>query len=146
MGGINAASTGGALLIPFVWLLTRRRGPLRTRLLAWWVLAAALATLWWTIALALQTRYGLRFTSYTESTTATTSSASLTETLRGTSYWLGYLVREDAWLPGALDLIRSPLARAIGNFFRGLNKPLFPTRLFTSEPEAMAWLRSFLPC
>jgi hypothetical protein len=40
-------------------------------------------------------------------------------------------------------LVRSPLTRAIGNFFLGLNKPLFPTRLFTSESEALAWLRGF---
>jgi len=41
-------------------------------------------------------------------------------------------------------LIRSPLTKAIGNFFMGLNKPLFPTRLFTSEAEALAWLRGFV--
>jgi len=41
-------------------------------------------------------------------------------------------------------LIRSPLTKAIGNFFMGLNKPLFPTRLFTSESEAIGWLSSFL--
>jgi hypothetical protein len=33
----------------------------------------------------------------------------------------------------------------LGNFYLGLNKPLVPTRLFTSEEEAQAWLRSFLP-
>ena len=42
-------------------------------------------------------------------------------------------------------LVRSPLSRAIGNFFMGLNKPLFPTRLFTSEEEALAWLKSSAP-
>lgn len=41
-------------------------------------------------------------------------------------------------------LIGSPLTRAIGNFFMGLNKPLIPTRLFTSEVEALAWLKGFL--
>ena len=41
-------------------------------------------------------------------------------------------------------VIRSPLTRAIGNFFMGLNKPLFPTRLFTSESEALVWLREFV--
>lgn len=41
-------------------------------------------------------------------------------------------------------IVSSPLARAIGNFFMGLNKPLFPTRLFTSEAEALAWLKTFL--
>src|SRR5690349_4358430 len=34
-------------------------------------------------------------------------------------------------------LINSPVARAIGNFFMGLNKPILPTRLFTSEAEAL---------
>jgi hypothetical protein len=42
-------------------------------------------------------------------------------------------------------LVKSPLAKAIGNFFMGLNKSLIPARLFTSEAEALAWLRSFLP-
>jgi hypothetical protein len=41
-------------------------------------------------------------------------------------------------------LVASPLTRAIGNFFLGLNKPLFPTRLFTSEADAIAWLASFV--
>jgi hypothetical protein len=41
-------------------------------------------------------------------------------------------------------VIASPLSRAIGNFFMGLNKPLIPTRLFTSEAEALAWLKGFL--
>jgi hypothetical protein len=41
-------------------------------------------------------------------------------------------------------LIGSPLTRAIGNFFMGLNKPLIPTRLFTSETEALAWLKGFV--
>jgi hypothetical protein len=41
-------------------------------------------------------------------------------------------------------LVVSPIARAIGNFFMGLNKPLVPTRLFTAEPEAVAWLRGFV--
>lgn len=42
-------------------------------------------------------------------------------------------------------LVHSPLSRVLGNFFMGMNKALTPTRLFTSEPEALAWLRGFLP-
>ena len=38
-------------------------------------------------------------------------------------------------------IIESPLSKAIGNFFMGLNKPIIPTRLFTSEEEAIAWLK-----
>ena len=41
-------------------------------------------------------------------------------------------------------IIESPLSRAIGNFFMGLNKPLIPTRLFTSEAEALAWLKGLV--
>jgi hypothetical protein len=41
-------------------------------------------------------------------------------------------------------LIGSPLSRAIGNMFMGLNKPAYPLRLFSSEAEAVAWLAGFL--
>ncbi len=41
-------------------------------------------------------------------------------------------------------LIDSPVARVIGNFFLGLNKSSIPTRLFSSETEAIDWLRSYL--
>jgi hypothetical protein len=41
-------------------------------------------------------------------------------------------------------LVVSPVARALGNFFMGLNKPLVPTRLFTSEPETLVWLSGFM--
>jgi hypothetical protein len=40
--------------------------------------------------------------------------------------------------------IQSPLSQVIGNFFMGYNKPLFPTKLFTSEGEAIDWLRGFM--
>ena len=38
-------------------------------------------------------------------------------------------------------IIASPLTRAIGNFFMGLNKPRIPIRLFTSEVDAAAWAK-----
>ena len=41
-------------------------------------------------------------------------------------------------------LIDSPLSRIIGNFFMGLNKPSVPAKLFTSEEEAVSWLKQFL--
>jgi hypothetical protein len=42
-------------------------------------------------------------------------------------------------------VVTSPLGRAIGNFFMGLNKSQIPTALFTSEATALAWLQQFLP-
>lgn len=41
-------------------------------------------------------------------------------------------------------LVASPLSRLIGNFFIGLNKTKFPTKLFSNEAEAMDWLKNFL--
>ena len=41
-------------------------------------------------------------------------------------------------------LISSPLSRVIGNFYMGLNKPITPTKLFTSEAEAIEWLKGYL--
>lgn len=40
-------------------------------------------------------------------------------------------------------IIGSPISRIIGNFYMGLNKPKTPTRLFTIEAKAIAWLTGF---
>lgn len=37
----------------------------------------------------------------------------------------------------------STISRVIANFFLGLNKPACPTRLFTDEAKALAWLAEF---
>lgn len=41
-------------------------------------------------------------------------------------------------------LVGSAFSRFLGGFFIGLNRPSYPIRLFTSEPEAIAWLRKFV--
>lgn len=41
-------------------------------------------------------------------------------------------------------LTGSPLSRVVANFFLGLNKPLYPTRLFTKESEALEWLKGYV--
>jgi len=46
---------------------------------------------------------------------------------------------------GALALlIDSPVSKVLVNFFIRLNKPLFPTKLFISEGEAIKWLTVFI--
>lgn len=47
-------------------------------------------------------------------------------------------------MTAAALIVASPLARAIGTFFTGLNKTGVPTKLFADEATAMAWLRGFL--
>ena len=46
---------------------------------------------------------------------------------------------------GVALIVGSAVSRVIGNFFIGLNKPPYPTRLFTDEAEAIAWLQKLLP-
>lgn len=40
-------------------------------------------------------------------------------------------------------VVSSPLSRVVGSFFLGLNRPRMPTRLFTSESEAISWLGKY---
>lgn len=38
-------------------------------------------------------------------------------------------------------IVTSPISKIIGNFFLGANKPLRPTRLFTSVEDGLNWLK-----
>ena len=40
-------------------------------------------------------------------------------------------------------LVPTPFSKMIGNFFMGLNKPYFPTKLFNGKEDAINWLHSF---
>jgi arabinofuranan 3-O-arabinosyltransferase len=51
-----------------------------------------LATWWWAVPLVLLSKYGVSIVPYTESAAVTTSVTSLSDTLRGTEDWVGYLV------------------------------------------------------
>lgn len=44
--------------------------------------------------------------------------------------------------PAMAFVATSPVARVIGNFFIGLNKPTIPTLLFDREEQAVQWLLS----
>lgn len=54
-----------------------------------------------------------------------------------------YYVRPEAarQLAGLAMLIDSQIGRILGNFFMTVNKPPFPLRLFTSEADALIWLK-----
>lgn len=40
-------------------------------------------------------------------------------------------------------LVSSPISQLIGAFFSRIQKPRFPVRLFTSESDALDWLKGF---
>ena len=56
--------------------------------------------------------------------------------------------REKGYSLGTLSacaiLVGSPVSKLVGSFYVGINKPPFPTRLFTSREQALEWLRNYL--
>jgi len=53
--------------------------------------------------------------------------------------------KEAAKVASAVALIvGTPVSRVLGNFYLGLSNPHLPTRLFSSEGEALEWLRGYI--
>jgi hypothetical protein len=50
----------------------------------------------------------------------------------------------DGFLAFALVVDASPLGRMMGNVYFLVARPGIPSRLFSDEPEAVAWLKGFL--
>ena len=39
-------------------------------------------------------------------------------------------------------VVKSPIHSVMGNFFLGINKPSYPLKLFSSEEQALNWLKT----
>ena len=44
----------------------------------------------------------------------------------------------------AAIIVGSPVTKVLANFYLGLSKPRLPSRLFSSEDEALVWLKGYL--
>ena len=56
-----------------------------------------------------------------------------------------YAGEEAAKVASAVAIIvGTPVSRVLGNFYLGLSNPHLPSRLFTSEEEALEWLKGYL--
>jgi hypothetical protein len=56
-----------------------------------------------------------------------------------------YSGEEAAACAGAAALIvGTPVSKVLANFYLGLSNPKLPSRLFTSEDEALVWLKGYL--
>lgn len=44
----------------------------------------------------------------------------------------------------AAIIIGTPVSKVLGNFYLGLSNPRLPSRLFSSEDEALEWLKGYL--
>ena len=110
IGGVNAVATGAALILPTMWFLTRRRDR-RTLLagVAWLGLVMAVS-LWWFLPLLQLGRYSPPFLDWIESASVTTGTASVFESFRGTSPWLGFLAGAagPSW-PAGWQFVTMPL-------------------------------------
>ena len=82
VGAVNAAATLLVLLLPALYLATRKRGPRRRHLAGWWALSVGLASLWWFVALLLLGRYSPPFLDWIESAAVTTSPDSVANAAR----------------------------------------------------------------
>ncbi|MEV4171784.1 alpha-(1-_3)-arabinofuranosyltransferase family protein [Nonomuraea sp. NPDC049709] len=135
-GGVNAVAEAAVLVVPLLYLLTRRSGAGKRRLIAWWLPLIALASLWWAAPLLTLGGYIFSFLPFIETASATTGVTSLVNALRGTSSWLSFLtVDGQTWLPDAHQQATVPwlvvvtaAVSALG--FAGLTLRRMPERPF----------------
>jgi arabinofuranan 3-O-arabinosyltransferase len=111
VGGMNGALVITVLLVPGLWLLTRRWSARHVRLVLWWFAAVVAAVVWWFLPLVLLGEYSLPFVDYVESAANTTAPTSLFQVLRGTSQWVAYVVQGNGapWWPSGFALVDNPV-------------------------------------
>jgi arabinofuranan 3-O-arabinosyltransferase len=107
-GGVNAIAVAAVLPLGVIWLLTRAGGPRKWRLLGWWTLFTALATLWWSLPLLVMGRYSAPFLDYIENATVTTIPTGMSRTFLGTSDWVAYFAGID--YTAGQELVTTPTA------------------------------------
>lgn len=112
MGGVNAAVTIVALVVPALYLVTREPGWRRWSLIAWWIPSVLLATAWWLITLFFQSAYGFNFLPYIEQAANTTQTMSATALLHGSGNWTAYLNFGAPWLSAGWAVVSGPLVIA----------------------------------
>ena len=133
IGGVNVAATLAVLPAPLLYLLTRKSRP--RGLLSWWLVAVALANFLWVVPLILQGHYGLNFLPFEETSKTTTSTASASEALLGTSGWLNFYHLGATAIPAGWTLVSVPSAIAgsvliAGIGLSGLALRRIPERFF----------------
>jgi arabinofuranan 3-O-arabinosyltransferase len=106
VGGVNAVATLSVLPLGVVWLATRRSGPRRRAMLAWWTGLTALATCWWVVPLLMLGRYSPPFLDYIENAPVTTSTTDVLNSFVGTSDWVAFVSPD--WRAGHL-LVSTPV-------------------------------------
>jgi arabinofuranan 3-O-arabinosyltransferase len=131
-GGINGTATLAVLVVPAIFLITRRS----VRLMAWWAAAVAIATAWWSVPLILLGKYAYSWLTYTEKAGTTTSTTGLLNVFRGTERWVDVLFVDGLpWWPlghafaaETLPVLATGVVAALG--LAGLVRRGLPERTF----------------
>ena len=53
-------------------------------------------------------------------------------------------VKDNGSVNAVALIVKTPVSRVLGSFFLRFNRPENPLKLFTSESEALKWLRGYL--
>lgn len=111
LGGVNAVASGAALVPPAMWFATRRPTWQTLRWAAVWVGAVVAGILWWLGPLVVLGRYSPPFLDWIEGISVTSGVASVFESVRGTSAWLGFLLTRNGptWPGGFVFVSERPL-------------------------------------
>ena len=110
-GVVNGTATLAPLPLVLVFIVWGcRRGLARWRLLGWFGFFGVLVSIWWASALLLLQSYSPPFFDYVEDAAATTRTSGFDSSLRGLSYWVGYLTTgpRPTW-PAAWSLTYQPV-------------------------------------
>jgi arabinofuranan 3-O-arabinosyltransferase len=91
VGGVNAVATGASLVLPALWLMTRRPDRSTVKIAVGWLGCVVAVSFWWLVPLVLLGRYSPPFLDWIENAAVTTAGASVFESFRGTSHWLNFL-------------------------------------------------------
>ncbi|WP_020388841.1 alpha-(1-_3)-arabinofuranosyltransferase [Kribbella catacumbae] len=111
VGGVNAVATGATLVLPALWLITRRLDKSTLKVAVGWFGCVVAVSFWWLVPLAMLGRYSPPFLDWIENAAVTTSKASVFESFRGTSQWLNFLAAGDGptWPAGWLYVTQPAL-------------------------------------
>ncbi|MEJ7633453.1 alpha-(1-_3)-arabinofuranosyltransferase family protein [Aeromicrobium sp.] len=118
VGGVNAVATFAVVPLGAIWLLTAPRGPRRRALMVWWPPLVLLGTFWWLVPLFLLGSVSPPFLDFIESSSVTTSAATVVDALRGTSNWVPYIssdaVAGKEFLTNAAVIVNSGVVMTLG--------------------------------
>ncbi|GAA1612828.1 alpha-(1-_3)-arabinofuranosyltransferase [Kribbella sancticallisti] len=111
VGGVNAVATGATLVLPALWLVTRRLDRTTVKVAVGWLGCVIAVSFWWLVPLGMLGRYSPPFLDWIENASVTTRTASVFEAFRGTSQWLNFLSTGDGptWPAGWLYVTQSTL-------------------------------------